>query len=71
MSIVKWSVHIKVPNNRIFTYVLRPTKYQFVCWSMLSGRQFNHLELQKPSPCTTCYMLLVMGLGPRFLDFSS
>jgi hypothetical protein len=24
-----------------------------------------------PSPCTICFVLLVMGLGPRFRDFSS
>jgi hypothetical protein len=24
-----------------------------------------------PSPCMTCFMLLVIGLGPRFCVFSS
>jgi hypothetical protein len=24
-----------------------------------------------PSPCMTCFVLLVMGLGPTFHDFSS
>jgi hypothetical protein len=24
-----------------------------------------------PSPCSTCFVLLLMGLGPRFGDFSS
>jgi hypothetical protein len=37
------------------------------------GKASSRLDiLQKisPSPCTTCFMLLVMDLGPRFRVFS-
>jgi hypothetical protein len=42
------------------------------CFMMCScSRKKNLLWVFHPSPYTTCFVLLLMGLGPRLFDFSS